>query len=138
MKASTIVSAALWAALWVGSSASAASWKEIHADGQEHHFVDGESIRRQGNRVTLWELHDYTRTRADAPRSKAKFRSRVDQSIVDCPARAIAVTKMYFYEKNMGDGHVVHTLDIPLGLEEAPPGSLGRALVDQLCKDNTQ
>lgn len=116
------------------SSAQAANWKETYRDNDETNFVDNESVKFTGNRFSIWELRDYSKPHNDAPGSKATFRSRVDQSTGDCDVHGIATTKMYFYEQNMGNGKVVNTMTIPLAMEEAPPGSLGRTLVDYFCK----
>lgn len=117
-------------------SVSAANWKEIYSDQEEKHFVDSESVKYNGSQFSVWELHDYKKNMNNAPGSRKKFRSRVDQSIGDCKLQGIATIKMYFYEKNMGVGSVVNTLDIPLSIDESPPGSIGREMVDYYCKSH--
>lgn len=119
--------------LFASFPAFAANWRELLRLPTEVHYVNMESIAWDGMRFSVWEMHDYKKAQSNAPGSRAKFLSRVDNSIGDCTAKSISTVKMYFYEKAMVGGQVVHTLNIPYSAEEAPPGSIGRELIDQLC-----
>lgn len=47
---------------------------------------------------------------------------------------SINVLRVYFYKHGMGTGKVVFSRDIPPSLDEAaPPGSLGRDIIDHFC-----
>lgn len=127
------VSVLFFGLLFAASSALAANWREFVRLPGEVFYVNMEALTWDGMRFSIWELHDYDKTQSNAPGSRAKFKSRVDNAIGDCKIKSITTVKMYFYENNMVGGKVVHTLTGPYDPEEAPPGSSGRELVDQLC-----
>ena len=112
----------------------AAQWKEVFRQQGEVRYLDTASIKHEGHTFSIWELDDYAKARANAPGSKAAYKSRVYQSVGNCQTKSIRSVKMYFYEKGMATGNVVYTLTFPPSPdEEAPPGSIGRDLIDYFC-----
>ena len=93
-------------------------------------YVDSDTIRRKGDRVTMWELIDFK-----TPQSLAgiSFLSLKKQSQYDCveeQARRLTVTD---FSGNMGNGEVVYIDSSEQKWSPVAPESAGQELWKLAC-----
>ena len=114
--------------LAVVSSSAAAEWIQVDFDGNVTAYADLSSIRKEGDKVKMWNLIDYKTVRAGNP-----YMSIRGQSEFDCRRERMRSLFLSFYSRNMGRGHVVDSDDDPARWRRVAPGSIDDSLWQIAC-----
>jgi TolB-like protein len=85
--------------LLVSTNVLAVDWVKV-GTRQNTHYVDSQSIRRDGNKVRAWTLADY---------KSGTFLSILEKAEFDCFEDTMRVLDAYAYSGNMGTGDIVHS-----------------------------
>jgi hypothetical protein len=93
-------------------------------------YVDSDTIRRKGDRVTMWELIDYKTIQTEAGTSYLSARAQREYDCAGDLHRTLALTKL---SGNMGAGTVILTNSDEQKWEPVDPGSIGKRLWKFAC-----
>jgi hypothetical protein len=113
-----------------------AEWVAVEKDylspGRQTVYIDPDSIRRDGNLVTLWQLIDFKWMEGSA-RGPARFMSTKTYKQFDCAGRRVRLLAFTEFSHSMGtgipvDGHVDSGLWMPV-----EPDSMNHALWEVAC-----
>jgi hypothetical protein len=122
----------LFIALLVLSSRPAyAEWVEVGITDEATVYADPETIRRKGDVVKMWHLHDFKTTQTVL---KKLYLSTRLQDEYDCTAdrhRALASTS---FSGHMGSGKVRSSYSIKEKWEPVPPGTITQSLWNVACE----
>ena len=131
---------AYWLGFWsltslllLSSGPVYAEWVEVYVIDQAGGatiYVDSDTIRRKGDRVTMWELIDFKTTQALAGLS---FSSLKKQSQYDCAEEQMRRLTVTDFSGNMGNGEVVYTDSSEQKWRPVEPDSSGQALWKVAC-----
>lgn len=88
--------------LVVISSSVMAEWVEVGKSKNFIVYVDSASIRRSGNMVKVWSLHDYKIAQGSVP-----YMSSTLEREHDCKEKQARQLFLVFYSKNMGKGGTI-------------------------------
>jgi hypothetical protein len=113
-----------------------AEWVTVEKDyllpGLRTVYVDSETIRREGNLVTLWQLVDF-KWMQGSPRGPTRFLSTTTHKQFDCAEKRLRLLAFTEYSQRMGTG-------IPAGgyvdkdkWLPVEPESINHALWEVLC-----
>jgi hypothetical protein len=83
-----------------------AEWTLIESANGEDGFdvyVDTQSMRRDGDKVKMWNMYDYKKVKVDVKRYMASI-SRVEY---DCKEETLRLLDLFWYTGNMGKGEPV-------------------------------
>ena len=115
-------------------TALAQKWVAIANTATSNHYLDVESLRKEGNKVVAWLMQDEF---TDKPGGKyPNLRSRSLQIVADCPNMEMGIRQFSLFSGQMGGGEVLDSSSVVRGkevLEESRPGSLGRAWTKAAC-----
>jgi surface-adhesin protein E len=129
---------ALWflITLLVLSTAPAyAEWVDV-SSGESYGgftmYTDPNTIRRKGELVKMWQLHDYKTVQTEASHS---FLSLKAQSEFDCAEERVRLLAVTGFSGNMGKGNVVWSrqFDAEGGWHPVAPESLGQSVWKLAC-----
>ncbi len=111
--------------LLVLSSAPAyAEWVKVgENDDGKTLYVDPDTIRRKGDLVKMWHLHDYKTIETYRGNS---FMSNKSQWEYDCAEEQIRALAEYEYSGPMGNGELVRSDSNPRNWAPVIPGSMGQ------------
>jgi hypothetical protein len=113
-----------------------AEWVAIEKDylvpGRETVYVDPDSISREGNLVTIWQLIDFKWMQGN-PRSPTRFLSTKTQKQFDCADPRVRLLTFTEFSRRMGtgirnDGYVDKDNWLPV-----EPESINHALREVVC-----
>ena len=113
-----------------------ADWVAVEKDyllpGLQTVYVDPESIRREGNLVTIWQLIDF-RWMQGNPRSPHRFLSTKTHKQFDCAGKRVRLLAFTEFSRGMGtgmprDGYVDKDNWLPVEAE-----SISHALWEAAC-----
>jgi len=82
-----------------------AEWESIGTTESETVYIDLDTIRRKGDRVKLWHLHDSKVVQTIGGSSVLSFKI---QSEIDCPEERVRKLARLAYSGSMGGGKVVY------------------------------
>ena len=117
--------------LLVLSSAPAyAEWVEVGITDEATVYADPETIRRKGDLVKMWHLHDFKTTQTVLKKSYLSSRSQDEYDCAEDRHRALASTS---FSGNMGSGKVRSSYSIKGKWEPVPPGTITQALWKVAC-----
>ena len=129
-------------ALLVLSSGSAyGEWVAVEKDylspGLQTVYVDSDTIRKEGNLVTLWQLVDFKWMQGSA-RGPARFMSTKTHKQFDCAGKRVRLLTFTEYSHSMGTGIPVNG-HIDSDWLPVEPDSMNQALWEVACgaKGNT-
>ena len=121
----------LFITLLVLSSAPAyAEWVEVGITDEATVYADPETIRRKGDLVKMWYLHDFKTTQTVLKKSYLSSRSQDEYDCTEDRHRALATTS---FSGNMGSGKVRSSYSIKGKWEPVPPGTITQALWKVAC-----
>jgi hypothetical protein len=123
-------------ALLVLSSGSAyGEWAAVERDylspGLQTVYVDSDTIRKEGNLVTLWQLVDFKWMQGSA-RGPARFMSTKTHKQFDCAGKRVRLLAFTEYSHPMGTGIPVNG-HIDSDWLSVEPDSMNRALWEVAC-----
>lgn len=122
--------------LVLSSGSVHAEWVAVEKDylspGRQTVYIDPESIRRDRNLVTLWQLVDFKWMEGSA-RGPARFMSTKTYKQFDCAGRRVRLLAFTEFSHSMGtgisvDGHVDSSHWMPV-----EPESMNHALWEVAC-----
>jgi len=117
--------------LLVLSSAPAyAEWVEVGITDEATVYADPDTIRRKGDLVKMWYLHDFKTTQTVLKKSYLSSRSQDEYDCTEDRHRALASTS---FSGNMGSGKVRSSYAIKGKWEPVPPGTMTQALWKVAC-----
>lgn len=105
-------------------------------------YYDPQTIRRGGDRVTLWQLTDYKMMQGNAPfgvfmPSPHRFFSTKTQKEVDCTLNRVRFLASSEFSQHMGTGtHNAVLIELGDG-QPVEPGSINQALWEVACGATT-
>ena len=93
--------------LFLSSAPAYAEWQAVEKDyllpGLQTVYVDPESIRREGNLVTMWQLIDFTWMQGN-PRGPTRFFSTKTHKQFDCAEKRLRLLAYTEFSHHMGTG----------------------------------
>ena len=95
-------------------------------------YVDRETIRRQGNLVKMWQLHDYKTVQTVAGDSLLSIQRHNEYNCEDPRTRMLAYT---WFSSNMGRGRVVYKTSEEQQWERIIPRSIDQTLWKVACSN---
>ena len=122
--------------LFLSSISAYAEWVAVEKDyllpGLQTVYVDPESIRRDGNLVTIWQLIDFKWMQGN-PRGPHRFLSTKTHKQFDCADKRVRLLVFTKFSRGMGtgmprDGHVDKNHWLPIEAE-----SMSHALWEAVC-----
>ena len=126
----------LFTLLFLSSVPAYAEWVAVEKDsllpGLQTVYVDPDSIRREGNLVTLWQLIDFKWMQGN-PRGTSRFLSTKTHKQFDCSEKRLRLLAFTEFSRRMGtgirdDGYVDKGNWIPV-----EPESMNHALWEVAC-----
>jgi hypothetical protein len=105
------------------SSSVAAEWTLVRNDGEQdvEIFVNKESIKKDGNLVTIWTLIDYKSPRSVGGKKQLSTKS-LDE--YDCQNEQYRTLNLYWYSDNKGEGKIVYSELVPGRMQPIIPNSV--------------
>ena len=122
--------------LCVSSIPAYAEWVAVQKDylspGLQTVYIDPESVRREGNLVTIWQLIDFKWMQGN-PRSPTRFLSTKTHKQFNCAEKRVRLLSFTEFSQGMGtgmpsDGHVDKDHWLPIEAE-----SISHALWEAAC-----
>jgi hypothetical protein len=83
-----------------------AEWTVLESASSEDGFdvyVNTESIRRDGNKVKMWNMYDYKKVKVDVK----NYLASVSHVEYDCNEETLRLLDLFWYTGNMGQGQPV-------------------------------
>ena len=126
----------LFTLLFLSSVPAYGEWVAVEKDallpGLQTVYVDPDSIRREGNLVTLWQLIDFKWMQGN-PRGTPRFLSTKSHKQFDCAEKRLRLLAFTEFSRRMGtgirdDGYVDQGNWIPV-----EPESMNHALWEVAC-----
>ncbi len=111
-----------------------AEWVEVknnYLPGKQTVYVDPDTIRREGNLVTMWELTDYKS--AQTFDADTRYLSVMSQREYDCAEERWRMHALAFFSGQMGNGKKVHGRSYESMWAPVYPGSIGRRAWEVAC-----
>jgi len=93
-------------------------------------YVDRDTIRRNGNLVTMWQLHDYKTVQTVAGDSLLSIQRHNEYDCTEPRTRMLAYT---WFSSNMGRGRVVYKTSEAQPWTSVVPGSIDQTLWKVAC-----
>jgi hypothetical protein len=116
-------------------TAATSGWTAIGTghDQEVAYYLDFQSIRKRGQKVTVWEMLDF-----DAPQmvgeSRQKYLSSKLHIEFDCDLRKSRILSLYLYEGRMGSKRIVYSKSYPLSVWAlVPSDSVEKELWNSAC-----
>ena len=123
--------ASLFITLLVLNSAPAyAEWVEVGITDEATVYADPDTLRRKGDLVKMWYLHDFKTTQTVLKKSYLSSRSQDEYDCTGDRHRALASTS---FSGNMGSGKVRSSYSIKGKWEPVPPGTIAQTLWKVAC-----
>ena len=88
--------------LTIMNSSVMAEWVQVGENEDYNVYVDPTTIRKSGNTVRIWSLHDYKRAKGSIP-----YMSSTLEREHDCKEKRGQQLFLAFYSKNMGKGATI-------------------------------
>ena len=117
--------------LAVLSTSAMAEWVQINANNNSTTYVDPTTIRKVGNKVKMWTMHDYKTMQIYEGKY---YLSNKSQFEYDCKNETSASVADLSFSDNMGSGQLVSSY-YKNGLNPLPvsPGSIGEFVWKIAC-----
>ena len=93
--------------LLVTAGAASAEWTIVDGGDRFIHYVDRETIRRNGNLVKMWDLKDYLTVQKSA--TGFSYLSDKAQQEYDCKEEKSRLLAFTDFSGQMGNGNVVYS-----------------------------
>ncbi|MDD5250608.1 MAG: hypothetical protein PHY45_16650 [Rhodocyclaceae bacterium] len=119
------------ALLLAGSSTAAlAAWTQAYASAGYTSYYDAATVRKDGQRATLWQLRDL---KSPASLAGKAYRSQRAQLEYDCTERRVRMRAIALYAAPMGAGETVADDDHPGEWNPIDPDSMNDAFLRIAC-----
>ena len=118
--------------LAVGSSGAAADvWFEIGVNDRFTSYADPATIKRQGNRVTMWSMFDYKTAQATGAGKKHLSVKRHYE--YDCAEQRARLLTVIAYAEHQAKGEKVAESDVRLAASPVAAGTADERLFKYAC-----
>ena len=110
-----------------------AEWIEVtrSSDGDQTVYVDSDSIKKKGNKYTMWSLSDFKTVQKF---ENDRFLSQMMHEEYDCEEETKRLLDFYSYSGNMRGGDIVYSeTNIKMESASMPPGSIGETSLNRVC-----
>ena len=119
--------------LLVSTNVLAVDWVKTGGTDDFTHYVDPQSIRRDGNKVRAWMLMDYKSGQVLSD-NKTRYLSEVNRMEFDCFEDTSRKIDVYLYSEKMGKGDIVISVpNLTNPAASLPPGSVGATELKAVC-----
>ena len=122
--------------LFLSSAPAYAEWQAVEKDyllpGLQTVYVDPESIRREGNLVTMWQLIDFTWMQGN-PRGPTRFFSTKTHKQFDCKEKRLRLLAYTEFSHHMGTGIATNGYVNKDNWLPVEAGSISHALWEVAC-----
>ena len=122
--------------LFLSSGPACAAWvaveKHYLLPGLQTVYVDPDSIRREGNLVTIWQLIDFKWLQGSA-RGPTRFLSTKTHKQFDCGGKRLRLLAFTEYSRNMETGISADGLVDTGNWISVEPESINQALLEVVC-----
>jgi hypothetical protein len=115
---------------FLSSAPAYAEWVEVGITDEATVYADPVTIRRKGDLVKMWYLHDFKTTQTVLKKSYLSSRSQDEYDCTEDRHRALASTS---FSGNMGSGKVRSSYSIKGKWEPVPPGTMTQTLWKVAC-----
>lgn len=112
------------------SSNAMAEWVDAGANETQRLYYDPATIRKTGDVVKMWHLHDYSEARDLAGK---KYMSLRVLSEFDCWKNEFRIFNETYHSENMAGGDVLSTVSGPTKWQPVPRGSFNEILKKIAC-----
>lgn len=122
--------------LAIFSNGAMAEWKLIDFDQEANNFyIEPTSIKKQGNKLTVWMLDDYFLPQTDIDDAKS-YSSSKNKVAIDCKKETVKFLAAFHHKGQMGEGEIVQinnaeSFDYPI-----PPNSILESVLKATCGKN--
>jgi hypothetical protein len=116
--------------LVLSSTPAYAEWVEVGITDEATVYADPDTLRRKGDLVKMWYLHDFKTTQTVLKKSYLSSRSQDEYDCTGDRHRALASTS---FSGNMGSGKVRSSYSIKGKWEPVPPGTITQTLRTVAC-----
>ena len=127
---------ALVTLLFLNSAPACAEWQAVEKDylvpGLQTVCVDPDSIRREGNLVTMWQLIDFTWMQGN-PRGPTRFFSTKTHKQFDCKEKRLRLLAYTEFSHHMGTGIATNGYVNKDNWLPVEAGSISHALWEVAC-----
>jgi hypothetical protein len=113
------------------SGGAAAEWVRVDGNDSLDSYADPATIRRSGNKVTMWDLLDYKTAQVSS--TSARYLSAKVQAEYDCKEERVRQLFYSFHSGNKESGGIVYTSNKPFDWESLSPASIGETLWKVAC-----
>ena len=118
--------------LFLNSVPAYAEWVAVEeTPGLRTVYVDPDTIRREGNLVTLWQLMDFKWMQGN--RSPSRFLSTKTQKQYDCAEKRLRLLAFTEFSRNMGTGIPADGYVDKGNWVRVEPDSISQALWEVAC-----
>jgi hypothetical protein len=110
-----------------------ADWNEVtrSSDGDQTVYVDSDSIKKKGNKFTMWSLLDFKTVQKF---ENDRFLSQMMREEYDCQEETQRLLDLYLYSGNMRGGGIVYSeTNIKMEAASTLPGSIGETSLNRVC-----
>lgn len=108
-----------------------AGWVQLAADEVAREYVNLETVQREGNIVSMWNMSDF-----NAPQPVGNGRTYLSSRVLqayDCLSKRKQIMTLIHYRSPMGKGQLVFYDKTPGGWRKVASGSLGEAHLNAAC-----
>ena len=116
------------------SNAAGLAWLKVgssSAVGGYDTYVDPAAIRRDGDSVKMWHMHDFKIAQAAADKIYWSSKNMVEYDCANARRRTLYFS---WNAERMGAGEVIHRMDEPSEWRPVVPGSIAEILCRFACR----
>jgi hypothetical protein len=122
--------------LFLSSAPAYAEWVAVEKDylspGLQTVYIDPDSIRREGNMLTMWQLIDFKWGQGNG-RGAHRFSSTKTQKQFDCPQKRLRLLAFTEFSRHMGTGIAANGYVDKDNWLPVEPESISQALWEVVC-----
>lgn len=96
------------------------------AEGGYNTYYDPATVRRTGDKVKMWHLHDFKGTQVSADKTYSSSKNWVEY---DCASAQRRTLYFSWNAKNMDAGETVYRMDVPSEWRPVAPRSIAEMLM---------
>jgi hypothetical protein len=113
-----------------------AEWKLIAENDDTSTFLETTSIKKQRNKVLVWELINYATPQANVEGLNKSYLSSKNKVLYDCENENLKYLVIIDYSQQMGKGNVVFTTMTASREFQIAPQTISEAAMKAACGKN--
>lgn len=115
------------------STGAMAEWTQVSVNDVFTQYADFTTIRKTGDKVTMWELLDYKSEQKRAPGTR--YWSEKAHKEYACKEEQVRLLAISGFSKRKGDGKVIYSVSAPAKWEPVQPASVSDFLLVKACSE---